>query len=387
VTTTTGEAFTFTTSGTPGTTGTITIESEDPTLGVTPETVPVTVEQDLPNCYIVTPGTTITIPLLKAYKVWASDVDLKDINNPFTGTPGAELLWQDVSGLVTGVTLNGTGENANITVTTASSQWGGNAVVAFTIDGITRWSWHLWITNYNPNDPAGQKHQSYHNLTLMDRHLGATDNQPPSDDLTDVKSFGLYYQWGRKDPFRGREKRNDTAGRVKIYNISGTELQVQFEDTEVPKNLVNAIENPLVFYKGQATSGVQIWERDWYTNDQSPSVTPHRTDFWPNSSTKGAFDPCPAGWRVPRYYITEQVVYIPGAWVNYKGITLGELGFIPSAGRMDDEAFTINSSYIHVAQTSNNSSYGGSCYMTSTSITLSSTYRAVAQSVRCVKVQ
>ncbi len=59
------------------------------------------------------------------------------------------------------------------------------------------WSWHLWITGYNP---AAAGHST------MDRNIGAIE---PGD-------AGFYYQFNRKDPFPNWN--------AKVYDINGKEL-------------------------------------------------------------------------------------------------------------------------------------------------------------------
>lgn len=84
----------------------------------------------------------------------------------------------------------------------------GNLILAaYDGRGEILWSWHLWFTDT-------PKLMKCHDYVVMDRFLGAT--YAPSKDhtsaLTEVSSisdanlaasFGLYYQWGRKDPFPG----------------------------------------------------------------------------------------------------------------------------------------------------------------------------------------
>ena len=69
---------------------------------------------------------------------------------------------------------------------------GGNALIGlFDKDGDCIWSWHIWATN-----GALTTHVYPSGYVFMDRNLGA-ENLDPGDPA----SRGLYYQWGRKDPF------------------------------------------------------------------------------------------------------------------------------------------------------------------------------------------
>ena len=74
---------------------------------------------------------------------------------------------------------------------------GGNAVIGlFDAAGNCIWSWHIWSVDYDPATMA----QTYSSgAVFMDRNIGAL-----TTDCTQPSSRGLYYQWGRKDPFRIR---------------------------------------------------------------------------------------------------------------------------------------------------------------------------------------
>ena len=73
----------------------------------------------------------------------------------------------------------------------------GNAVIAVKdINGNILWSWHIWvcddeITAHDHINPANEVVAQ-----IMDRNLGALNNEP-----MDVDNRGMFYQWGRKDPF------------------------------------------------------------------------------------------------------------------------------------------------------------------------------------------
>lgn len=109
----------------------------------------------------------------------------------------ATLLWQDYykdgEGLITEVAYKDgkiffrTGENFNP----------GNAVIgALDSKGNILWSWHIWFseTDFSNNDSV---HVYSSGAIFMDRNLGAVSANPADS----CHTFGLYYQWGRKDPF------------------------------------------------------------------------------------------------------------------------------------------------------------------------------------------
>ncbi len=76
----------------------------------------------------------------------------------------------------------------------------GNAqIAAYSSAGEVLWSWHIWRTDA----PATVRYTNRDQISweVMDRNLGAV-----SADASDgEKTYGLYYQWGRKDPFTAQE--------------------------------------------------------------------------------------------------------------------------------------------------------------------------------------
>ena len=205
----------------------------------------------LPNCYVVSPGETLYIPVSKAFGVWGKNDVLAGEGAGMLGAMGARVVWEDVRYL-----LNG--------------------------DGNCYWSWHIWATEYDPSQPAGQ--QTVGGNVFMDRNLGATSL------VKGPQSAGCFYQWGRKDPFQGPYTwmmflngnagwSNDGIG--KFMTLRG------FASSNVPsENLVASVRQPYRYIVGVS---------DWL----SPAVGGE--DYrWSNADgTKGVFDPCPDGWRVP----------------------------------------------------------------------------------------
>ena len=56
-------------------------------------------------------------------------------------------------------------------------------------DGNCYWSGHIWATEYDPSQVAGQ--QTVGGNVFMDRNLGATS-------LVKGRRAGCFYQWGRR---------------------------------------------------------------------------------------------------------------------------------------------------------------------------------------------
>ena len=144
----------------------------------------------------------------------------------------------------------------------------GNAVIAaYDAQDNILWSWHIWLT------AADMEEITYANNAgvMMDRNLGAL-----SSAVNDPKALGLFYQWGRKDPFLGSASLQGTS-----YAVA-TRYRKTVANTDETSTVAFATENPHVFIL-QNESG------DWLaTKDNS---------LW--GSTKTIYDPCPAGWRIP----------------------------------------------------------------------------------------
>jgi hypothetical protein len=109
----------------------------------------------------------------------------------------------------------------------------------------------------------------------MDRNLGAT-----KAGLGSGIGTGLFYQWGRKDPFPATDAVNTGSWRkVATSDVNGT--------------VTNTIKNPSVFYYG--VSGT---ENDWHYASRDNTLWGHASD----GGIKTIYDPCPSGWRVPVNY-------------------------------------------------------------------------------------
>jgi hypothetical protein len=216
----------------------------------------------------------------------------------FTSSWTAELLWTDNAN---GVSPSGDIESISydndmgyIKVTSGSTE--GNSIICLkNSSGTIVWSWHIWVTNYDPDTEANGTTYTITNTagasyTFMDRNLGATSATPG-----DAGTIGLHYQWGRKDPFTASSSFSSNT-ETNIYNADGTGTSISTTTVNVDNNLKNSIENPDVFYENG------ILPYDWYTTSSSSQ----NNALWGGEnlttpSYKTIFDPCPAGWRVPAF--------------------------------------------------------------------------------------
>ena len=247
------------------------------TLEVPLSIVAISVAENAANCHIVAPGSTITINAVKG-----NSTEALDFNN-------ATLVWQDELGLVKSVAGNGAAKAVVVELNAGKS---GNAVVAAKKDGVIVWSWHLWVTDFNPEADPMVYTGANGTYTFMDRNLGASTNEKYS-----AGSFGLFYQWGRKDPFVGADG-VESSVYVKKYDIDGnvirevTETRPTYEDFTTT-NLELSIQNPTVFYTAPSSAWPVV---DWLTDDAQLQ----NNDLWGGvSGHKTIYDPCPEGWMIP----------------------------------------------------------------------------------------
>lgn len=217
------------------------------------------------------------------------------------------------------------------------------------------WSWHFWITDYDPSwiippnpdagevdygggngdvnyqwqyhDVPGGQVQKYptsgemagSSIYMMDRNLGATrtfTNRLELDGIFSnilngdwqyriqdvIQTFGVYYQYGRKEPFPHYDSELQP-----VYNYFGELIpalnkfpnMIISEQNEAcrsnyPSNV--AIKYPYKFYT------VDKEHPFWYDMDLTSDETDNHEWNDPGIGTfsgKKFFDPCPPGWKMP----------------------------------------------------------------------------------------
>ena len=240
--------------------------------------VEITTTAGAANCHIVKPGSTLTIKAVKGNSTTALEFD------------NASLVWQDAIGLVSSVSGNG---NEGVVVVKLADGKEGNAVIAARDGDRIVWSWHVWVTDYNPEADIFEWTDANGNTyRYMDRNLGALSAQKYSKD-----ALGLMYQWGRKDPFPGSD---DVESQIqkRMYDINGNQIYMKIEERptyndNTSTNLQLAIEHPDVFYGAPSSAWPVV---DWLTDKASLQ----NNDLWGGkTNAKTIYDPCPEGWRIP----------------------------------------------------------------------------------------
>ena len=256
----------------------------------------------------------------------------------------ARMLWESDSKVVEDVMF----ADSRISFSTGTVR--GNAVIGlFDVTDNCIWSWHIWSVDY---DPASTAQTYVSGAVFMDRNLGAI-----TTDCTQPASRGLYYQWGRKDPFIHPASCNSDE-RERVVYTEGFAFNVSYPrnaGTESPYDVMTvewSIAHPTTFMSDAMYEDWEEWTSvaDWLYN--------HHPNLWGNVTTsnnniskvslKSIYDPCPVGWKVPSpedfagiervsqsspYYVTihyngNRTTNIPtgGTFVETRFMNNGQLG-------------------------------------------------------------
>ena len=200
----------------------------------------------------------------------------------------------------------------------AANTSGGSGVIA-AYDGANGtgnilWSWHVWVTDYQP-DASGTEtvltpenkrkfKLGTSNTVMMDRNLGAYEGAVsiPGTTLERSRTSGFHYQKGRKDPFPSSYTTEKNMPEVYTFALSAT---------SPPKHIMNRYEaNGIRAIVPRSISSGATTLQNAYRNPVSisgyTSYSPDENGQWCSEysnvkwdATKTVHDPCPAGWRIP----------------------------------------------------------------------------------------
>ena len=195
----------------------------------------------------------------------------------------AELLWQDRSGLISSVSVNG-----NYLKFTVGTFGDGNALIAVKDgSGTILWSWHIWATEDDLSNTTVVATGS-HNYTVAPVNLGWVPTGGSGK-----QGYCPYYQWGRKDPFIPAAAYNSSTNHT-VYNISGSTVTGITNQTSTTATIADNIKNPKCFYTNNNNGGpvtttyYNMWDAQ---NTATNNVT--------TATNKTIYDPCPPGFCIP----------------------------------------------------------------------------------------
>ena len=198
---------------------------------------------------------------------------------PLDGVPSkAIVLWESYSTSVNpsiGSVVRNVSLKDGYVEFTANLVHEGNAVIAVQDDeGNILWSWHIWVAKFYP-EREYCVFESHPGLQVMARNLGAL-----SSAANDVRTNGLYYQYGRKDPFLGAESYDDWQSFVKSTAIWPEPVK----NSSKTGSLAYSVLHPMTFIgRSDNYYGWNCYEDSDWTSDKSMT------------------DPCPPGWKVISY--------------------------------------------------------------------------------------
>lgn len=285
------------------------------------------------NCYVVHPGASAYVSVMAANK---SELGLQ-IPNVTTGWTSA-VYWQSAAGLVT--TSDATASKGYFKVTAPDGVKEGNALVYVKDgDGNILWSWHIWVVTEDFNSTTYQ--EVLNGYTWMDRNLGAVSRAAAYN--TTKIGFelcgGLYYQWGRKDPFIGTSIINTASPTLNTtygpttaafvpsttYSITGVGTLSVSSPTSPTNTYIryfDASATP-ISYKNQLIASVRyplLYLNNWTGSTATTSTNGSNSWGGEFNQPKSPYDPCPEGWRVPSAKKTSATVTTPwgsvGAYSN-----------------------------------------------------------------------
>lgn len=261
------------------------------------------------NCYIVSPmggrysfGATIIGNGVQGVTVANTFQSAKDATFLTPGNvadvtiapQSAKLLWQDKKGLISQVAYH----DGRVEFVVSDTGQAGNAVIAVydkpdpnAADAMVLWSWHIWCAPRPVDIPvkpeAGTELAAGEKYVFMDRNVGAEDS----------KEVGMYYQYGRKDPFIDYK----TRGHEHIYDLLGRDVTALLKKLSDSFERYETVRYPLTYSNVNMEYGAV-----WGSNSTSPDQI--------SNDVKTIYDPCPPGYKVPdmrpiqilrsRYFLT-----------------------------------------------------------------------------------
>ena len=220
------------------------------------------------NCYVVSAPGTYIFPLVRGINPASTLADVTSV----------EVLWETdntatapaVGSIISKVSIN----RGAVYFDIPNPIHNGNALIAAKSGNEILWSWHIWVCEgYDPG-ASSQRLYSKPNK-MLDRNLGAL-----SASYSSLLTNGLFYQWGRKDPFPGAVEKQIPDGNNGSF-FATTAGAFPLLDTPSDVTVEFAVQHPTTYF-----TKTQAWLYD--------------NTLW--EDTKTDYDPCPIGWKVPRAF-------------------------------------------------------------------------------------
>jgi hypothetical protein len=245
---------------------------------------------------MVKPGQTVNIPVKHA-----NDSDLgTQLPDVTTGwTPS--INWQSATSLVT--IDNSTASKGYFKVTASSSKTGNAEVMIKDGSGNILWSWHIWVTTYDPTFITNLVNANGN--IWMDRNLGAT---AVASSGPNVEASGMFYQWGRKDPFPNYSWGPAIIPLFDAANANWSKPSYPgitiYNNPDAYVSVANGAANSPIYYSNALSYSVKnpmLYIFNWQGSTAISAETGY--DSWGGEygQPKSVYDPCPEGFRVASF--------------------------------------------------------------------------------------
>ena len=223
----------------------------------------------------------------------------------------ADVVWQSASGVITNAAVTPGSDGMSyvtFTVNKTNLQQGNAVIAARNSSGTVMWSWHLWITDATLTSPYNDfltqnlgwvsSSDSYNHYPARTVQLRITQTNELSDaepvfitvnqtegnvDIDPSAGSCLYYQWGRKDPFRGSDI---TSNSKLITTNGGAPLYLSIQNPSTP-----------ILYYNYYGSDTYDWTSDHYNVLWNARYSTQQIS---TPVEKSVYDPSPYGFRAPR---------------------------------------------------------------------------------------
>lgn len=256
------------------------------------------------NCFIFAPGETKVIDVTPKYTFSSrfAQSTLRTVQNTSGGTYSValtkEVLWEQLPRTDSGagsVITSSSIDGYNLSITVGSNE--GNALIAIKDGDTIVWSFHIWVTD-TPSDHLYKI--SSDTFEMMDRNLGAVQATAADEDES-VLAFGMFYQWGRKDPVPSYStaKNNRTFTHTsRVERVKGTHTVAY--SIQNPTTIVTFTSAaPWLGFASDKAANAPLWGAPIGTVN---TLTIKTVTKDASAYVKTVFDPCPAGYQVPQAY-------------------------------------------------------------------------------------
>ena len=264
------------------------------------------------NSVVVEPGKSVTFDAALRYS-FAQDFLVKNMSKVINedGSDFVEeglavdVLWEIAeagTALTTGAVIEKPVLNGNQITVTAKEGRGNALVVLKDAAGTILWSWHIWVVDGLADLTFADCARG---TTIHNMNLGATQNSLYHSEtslITNQDAMGLYYQYGRKDPFVMPKSLSRKDSSPYLTGKDLTRRVERDEETKLNGRVDWTIKNPDArILRSASTQAVRsaIGFSNWtYAADDLRK-------YW-HSTEKTIYDPCPKGYKVPDYAAFEE---------------------------------------------------------------------------------